>query len=75
MIDSGKNNVLGIMINKIDYEAAVERITSASTEGRCCLVTALAVHGVMTGVQSPEHKYRLNSFDLVVPDGQPFVGP
>src|SRR5262249_16967665 len=32
---------------------------------------ALAVHGVMTGVTDPAHGARLNSFDLVVPDGQP----
>jgi exopolysaccharide biosynthesis WecB/TagA/CpsF family protein len=25
----------------------------------------------MTGVQNAEHKFRLNSFDLLVPDGQP----
>ena len=34
-------------------------------------VTALAVHGVMTGVSDPEHQFRLNRFDLVCPDGQP----
>ena len=34
-------------------------------------VTALAVHGVMTGVFDREHRYRLNDFDLVVPGGQP----
>src|SRR5687767_2880451 len=34
-------------------------------------VSALAVHGVMTGVLDPEHRYRLNHLDLVVPDGQP----
>src|SRR5690606_31507446 len=34
-------------------------------------VSALAVHGVMTGAQDPVHAYRLNCLDLVVPDGQP----
>jgi N-acetylglucosaminyldiphosphoundecaprenol N-acetyl-beta-D-mannosaminyltransferase len=29
------------------------------------------VHGVMTGVQDRAHGARLNSFDLVTPDGQP----
>src|SRR4029450_3948613 len=36
--------------------------------------TPLAVHGVMTGVQDPPHNARLNSFDLVTPDGQPVRG-
>lgn len=34
-------------------------------------VSALAVHGVMTGVDDAEHRHRLNAFDLIVPDGQP----
>jgi N-acetylglucosaminyldiphosphoundecaprenol N-acetyl-beta-D-mannosaminyltransferase len=34
-------------------------------------VTALAVHGVMTGVLDPPHNARLNAFDLVTADGQP----
>ena len=33
-------------------------------------LTALAVHGVMTGVLDPAHNARLNSFDLVTPDGR-----
>ncbi len=71
MIDHGKKNVLGVMIDAVDYEAAVERVTRAAETGRPYAVSALAVHGVMTGVESAEHQYRLNSFDLVVPDGQP----
>jgi len=34
-------------------------------------VSALAVHGVMTGALDPAHRHRLNAFDLLVPDGQP----
>ncbi len=71
MIDSGKKNLLGVMIDAVDYEAAVRRIITAAQNGQRHTVTALAVHGVMTGVSSPEHRYRLNHFDMVVPDGQP----
>jgi N-acetylglucosaminyldiphosphoundecaprenol N-acetyl-beta-D-mannosaminyltransferase len=69
--DLGKRNVIGILIDAVDYEAAVDRIINAATERRGYAVSALAVHGVMTGVQNPEHAYRLNHFDLVTPDGQP----
>ena len=34
-------------------------------------ISAMAVHGVMTGVLDKEHKYRLNDFDLLCPDGMP----
>ena len=44
---------------------------AAAHERRPLALTALAVHGVMTGVLDPAHNARLNSFDLVTPDGQP----
>jgi N-acetylglucosaminyldiphosphoundecaprenol N-acetyl-beta-D-mannosaminyltransferase len=71
MIDRGKHNVLGIQIDAVDYDAAVERIAAAARARSPLAVSALAVHGVMTGVQDPVHRYRLNHFDLIVPDGQP----
>ena len=71
MINAGKRNVLGILIDVIDYEAAVSRVVAAARERRPFAVTALAVHGVMTGVTDRAHAGRLNSFDLATPDGQP----
>jgi N-acetylglucosaminyldiphosphoundecaprenol N-acetyl-beta-D-mannosaminyltransferase len=70
-LDFGKRDVLGIQISGINYEAAVERITSAAETRQRLTVSALAVHGVMTGVLDPSHQFRLNHLDLVVPDGQP----
>jgi N-acetylglucosaminyldiphosphoundecaprenol N-acetyl-beta-D-mannosaminyltransferase len=71
VIDLGKKNVLGVMIDAVDYEAAVSRIIEAAEARRPYAVSALAVHGVMTGVDDDEHRYRLNHLDLVTPDGQP----
>ncbi len=71
MIDRGKRDVLGVGVNVIDYDGAVERIAQAAHAGESLAVTALAVHGVMTGALDREHRHRLNAFDLVVPDGQP----
>ena len=64
-------SVLGINVDPIDYTSAVAAIISAAKDGRSFGVTALAVHGIMTGVLDREHRYRLNQFSLVVPDGQP----
>lgn len=69
--DLGKKNVIGILVDAVDYEAAVDKIISAATERRGYAVSALAVHGVMTGVRDLGHAYRLNHLDLVTPDGQP----
>lgn len=71
MKSEGKRNVLGVLVDAVDYEAATAQIVDAARERRPYAVTALAVHGVMTGVLDPAHNARLNSFDLVTPDGQP----
>ena len=71
MINQGKHSILGININAVDYEFAVERITTAARNKKACSVSALAVHGVMTGFLDRVHARRLNGLDLVVPDGQP----
>ncbi len=71
MIDKGKVSVLGVNIDAVDYEAATKRIIDAAQEGRAYSVSALAVHGVMEGVDDAQHIERLNDFDLITPDGQP----
>lgn len=71
MRDLGKRDVLGVLVDALDHEAAVEKVMIAARERRPFAATALAVHGVMSGFDDREHAYRLNSFDLVTPDGQP----
>jgi N-acetylglucosaminyldiphosphoundecaprenol N-acetyl-beta-D-mannosaminyltransferase len=71
LIHSGKVNILGVLLDVADYEGAVEHIITAARTGRNASVSALAVHGLMTGVLDREQKYRLNHLSLVVPDGQP----
>ena len=71
MIDEGKRNVVGVMVDVVDYDGAVNRIVDAARRGHPLAVSALAVHGVMTGVLDESHRYRLNHLDLVCPDGQP----
>ena len=71
MIDHGKRNVIGIEVDSVDYANAVARIVDCAKNGRRCSTTALAVHGLVTGAKDPAHRFRLNHFDLVLPDGQP----
>ncbi len=71
MIDAGKRNVLGVQVNIVDYEAAVGKVIEAAKTQQPLGVSALAVHGVMTGVLDPVHRYRLNHLELILPDGQP----
>jgi N-acetylglucosaminyldiphosphoundecaprenol N-acetyl-beta-D-mannosaminyltransferase len=71
VLNSGKRNVIGILIDAVDYESAIDCVFKASRERRGFSASALAVHGLMTGVLDPQQKFRLNHFDLLVPDGQP----
>ncbi|MCA9178109.1 MAG: WecB/TagA/CpsF family glycosyltransferase [Planctomycetales bacterium] len=71
MQDLGRHSVLGVNISALDYEAAVDQIASAARELRPLAVSALAVHGLMTGALDKQHRFRLNQFDILAPDGQP----
>jgi N-acetylglucosaminyldiphosphoundecaprenol N-acetyl-beta-D-mannosaminyltransferase len=71
MINKGKHSILGINVHAVDYDYAVSQIVAAAEQRLPCSVSALAVHGVMTGFLDPVHARRLNGLDLVVPDGQP----
>ena len=71
MHDSCKRNVLGIMMDAVDYGMALDFVFEAAGAKRGCAISALAVHGLMTGTIDREQKFRLNNFDLLLPDGQP----
>lgn len=71
MIDSGKRNLLGVLVDVIDYDAATARVIDAAQTATPLALTALAVHGLMEAVDDPEFRHRINHLDIVTPDGQP----
>jgi N-acetylglucosaminyldiphosphoundecaprenol N-acetyl-beta-D-mannosaminyltransferase len=71
MIHRGKRSILGVDVSVIDCDGAAEQIITAAHAKRPLGVSALAVHGVMTGALDTTHKARLNRIDIVAPDGQP----
>ena len=71
MTELERYSILGIRIHAVDYDAAVERILRAARNAQPLAVSALAVHGVMTGALDRVHRHRLNEIDLLLPDGQP----
>jgi N-acetylglucosaminyldiphosphoundecaprenol N-acetyl-beta-D-mannosaminyltransferase len=66
-----KHNVLGVLVDAVDYDTAVGRIMDAARRGDSFAGSALAVHGVMEGVSDASVRARLNRLDLVTADGQP----
>jgi N-acetylglucosaminyldiphosphoundecaprenol N-acetyl-beta-D-mannosaminyltransferase len=71
LVNKGKHSILGILVSAVDYQATVAAIADAALARRELAVSAMAVHGIMTGCLDPDHKHRLNNLDLIVPDGQP----
>lgn len=71
MIDRGRHDILGVMVSAVDYASVVNAVVDAAIADRPLAVSALAVHGVMTGALDPEHRARLNALDILTPDGQP----
>jgi len=66
-----KVDVLGVKVSVTSLQDAAGQVMAAADAGKSFAATALATHGVMTGVDDPSHEFRLNSLDLVTPDGQP----
>lgn len=67
----GRHPILGVMIDAIDYDEAVEQVLAAAREGRWLGLAALPVHAVMTAVLDPAFAFDLARMTLRVPDGQP----
>lgn len=71
MIDQGKQNLLGVRIDAVDYDAAVARVMAAAAAQEPFGASALAVHGVMEAVSDPRLRHRINDLEMVTADGQP----
>ena len=66
-----KHGLLGVLVDAIDYDAAVDRVLAAAAGPSPMAASALAVHGVVEAWRDPQLRARVNRLDLVTPDGQP----
>jgi exopolysaccharide biosynthesis WecB/TagA/CpsF family protein len=67
----GKLDLFGLGISPTSYDEAVELIVGAAESRASAIVACQAVHAVVTACGDPTLKARVNSFELVTPDGQP----
>lgn len=63
-------SVLGVNISAVELDDAADLIVEYARARQPLAVSALAVHGVMTG-RDPVQRYRLNHMDILTADGQP----
>lgn len=71
MVDLGRINILGSCISALDYERAVQLTIDSAKDRKPLSIAALAVHGLILGVNNRKFRRRLNGISLVLPDGQP----
>lgn len=63
--------LFGIRYTVTDYKEASRMILSKAKASESFGVSALAVHGLIESYNDPSLKEKVNSIDMVVPDGQP----
>jgi exopolysaccharide biosynthesis WecB/TagA/CpsF family protein len=66
-----KVGLLGVGVSLTTYDEAVEVILEAARRGEPGVVACQAVHAIVTASGDPALRDKVNTFDLVTPDGQP----
>ena len=66
-----KHSLFGVNVSATTYDEALDVITRAAWSGLPATVDHMPVHGLVEASQNPSLKEKINSFDLVAPDGQP----
>lgn len=71
MIAHEKRNLFSVNYSIVDYKSASDLLIQKALTRQSYGLSALAVHGLVESVWNPDLKRRVNSIDMVVPDGQP----
>jgi exopolysaccharide biosynthesis WecB/TagA/CpsF family protein len=66
-----KLDLFGVGVSPTTYDEAVELIVAAAERQESAVVACQAVHAVVTACQDSALRSRVNTFELVTPDGQP----
>jgi N-acetylglucosaminyldiphosphoundecaprenol N-acetyl-beta-D-mannosaminyltransferase len=66
-----RRRVLGVPISCTTYDEVVDGIIAAARRRTPTLVTAFAVHGVVTAAEDAAFRRQIEDFHIVTPDGQP----
>ena len=64
-------DLFGVNISAITYEQAAELIISSAQQRVGAVITHLPVHGLVLASRDVMLRKKINSFDIVAPDGQP----
>jgi len=66
-----KYELLGVNISAINYDQATELMILSAQQRLGSVITHLPVHGLVLASRDAVLREKINSFDIVAPDGQP----
>lgn len=66
-----KHTLFGVTVSATDYEQAARAVMAAALRREGGVVTHLAVHALVTAAIDPLYRAKVNTFELVAPDGMP----
>ena len=66
-----KRLLFGVTVSATDYEGAGRAVMAAARRREGGVVTHMAVHALVTAARDASFRMKVNTFDVVAPDGQP----
>jgi exopolysaccharide biosynthesis WecB/TagA/CpsF family protein len=66
-----KLDLLGIQVSPTDYAEATDRIVEAAQRRLSAVVSCHAVHAIVTASRDKALRNKVNTFQMITPDGQP----
>jgi exopolysaccharide biosynthesis WecB/TagA/CpsF family protein len=66
-----KHTLFGVTVSATDYEEAARSVMAAAARRDGGVVTHLAVHALVTAARDASYRAKVNTFEVVAPDGQP----
>jgi exopolysaccharide biosynthesis WecB/TagA/CpsF family protein len=66
-----KRSVFGVTVSATDYEDAARAVMTAARRRDGGVVTHMAVHALVTAARDASYREKVNTFEVVAPDGQP----
>src|SRR6266545_2963979 len=66
-----KCELFDVRVSATCYDEAVEAITRAARKNESAAVTAFAVHGLVTAAEDSSYRDKIDTFEIISPDGQP----
>ena len=66
-----KLDIFGVGVSRTTYDEAVETIIQAARCRSPAVVSCFAAHALVTASRDPELRSKVNTFEMITPDGQP----